>query len=148
MAFPYQKILCPVTFDDSSMRALEQAIGIAGHFKATMILVHIVLLVGELSGVPVPFDLIEEEERVCRTKLEKIGIQKLAGIDHEFVVRSGDVAYGILRAIEQYSPDLLVMATHGRKGLAHFFLSSVAELMVRKASCPVLTIRSEPAGPT
>jgi nucleotide-binding universal stress UspA family protein len=57
----------------------------------------------------------------------------------------GDVIGSILQAQERYQPDLLVLATHGRRGLARFVLGSVAEAVVRKASCPVLTIRSEEA---
>jgi universal stress protein A len=58
------------------------------------------------------------------------------------VVHIGDVIGNILQAVSEFEPDVLVMATHGRTGLKHFLLGSVAEGVVRKASCPVLTIRS------
>jgi universal stress protein A len=48
---------------------------------------------------------------------------------------------GILQAAADARIDLIVMATHGRKGLSHFFIGSVAEQVVREATCPVLTIR-------
>jgi nucleotide-binding universal stress UspA family protein len=54
----------------------------------------------------------------------------------------GDVIGNILQAVGEFEPDVFVMATHGRTGLKHFLLGSVAEGVVRKASCPVLTIRS------
>lgn len=143
MVFPYRKILCPIDFDDNSMRALDKAVEIARQFKSEIILVHAVPIVLQFSDYPIPADLYEEEEKASRAKLQKIETQKLAGIGHESAVYYGDVAYSILQAVDKFHPDLLVMATHGRKGLAHFFLGSVAEVVVRKASCPVLTIRSE-----
>jgi nucleotide-binding universal stress UspA family protein len=53
----------------------------------------------------------------------------------------GDTATSILAVAEEVGAELIVMATHGRTGLSHFFLGSVAEQVVREASCPVLTIR-------
>jgi nucleotide-binding universal stress UspA family protein len=142
MAFPYRKILCPIDFDDNSMRALDSAIELARHFGATIFLVHVVPLLLQFSDVPIPFDLYEEEDRATKARLKELGAQKLAGIDYRLITYSGDVGFGILEAIDKYNPDLLVMATHGRKGLAHLFLGSVAETVVRKASCPVLTIQN------
>lgn len=142
MAFPYRKILCPIDFDDSSLRALDKAIEIARHFGAAVALVHAVPLMVQFGDVPIPIDLYEEQKKAARAKLGEIAGQKLGGLDHESVVYTGDVVGSILHAVEKFKPDLLVMATHGRSGLAHFFLGSVAEGVVRKASCPVLTIRS------
>lgn len=76
-------------------------------------------------------------------KLKEIASQKLGGVQLECLVYTGDVIGSILQAVEKLQPDLLVMATHGRTGLARFVLGSVAEAVVRKASCPVLTIRSK-----
>jgi nucleotide-binding universal stress UspA family protein len=59
------------------------------------------------------------------------------------VVYTGDIVSSILEAQKKYQPDLLVMATHGRRGLSRMFLGSVAEAVVRKATCPVLTVRDE-----
>jgi nucleotide-binding universal stress UspA family protein len=69
-------------------------------------------------------------------------------VKHEAVVYTGDIIASILQAQADYHPDLLVMATHGRRGLSRMFLGSVAEAVVRKATCPVLTVRDEiPAAP-
>ena len=59
---------------------------------------------------------------------------------YELHVYVGDVITSILNAQSKHQPDLLVMATHGHRGLARMFLGSVAEAVVRKATCPVLTI--------
>jgi len=104
--------------------------------------VHAVPLVVQFGDVPIPVDLYEDREKAARVKLAEIAARKLAGVGHESVVYTGDVSASILQAVEKFNPDLIVMATHGRTGLARIFLGSVAEAVVRKASCPVLTIRS------
>jgi nucleotide-binding universal stress UspA family protein len=143
MAFPYQKILCPIDFDENSSNALERTIEIARHFKAAIFLIHAVPLVAQFGQVPLPADLYLDEQKAALAKLNEIAGQKLNGIEHKTVVYAGDVAGSILQAVDQFQPDLLIMATHGRTGLAHLVLGSVAEAVVRRASCPVLTIRSE-----
>jgi nucleotide-binding universal stress UspA family protein len=143
MAFPYEKILCPIDFDDNSSNALERAIEIARHFKATIFLIHAVPLVAQFGEVPLPTDLYLDEQKGALAKLNAIAGQKLNGIEHKTAVYAGDVAGSILQAVDQFQPDLLVMATHGRTGLARFVLGSVAEAVVRRASCPVMTIRGE-----
>ena len=142
MAFPYRKILCPIDFDDNSLLALDNAIEIARHFGAAVSLVHVIPLVVQFGEVPIPVELYEEQEKAARAKLGEIVRQKLNGVEHESVVYTGDVVGSVLQAMRKFEPDLLVMATHGRSGLGHLFLGSVAEGVVRKASCPVLTIRS------
>jgi universal stress protein A len=142
MAFPYQKILCPVDFDENSMQALDEAIGLARHFKAAIDLVHVVPLVIQYSDFPMPGEYYEEERQQAKTKLNEIAANKLAGVDNHVMTYIGDIVGSILEAIEKSSPDLVVMATHGRTGLSHFFLGSVAEAVVRKSKSPVLTIRA------
>jgi nucleotide-binding universal stress UspA family protein len=143
MSFPYQKILCPIDFDENSSNALERAIEIARHFKAAVILVHAVPLVAQFGDVPLPIDLYRDQQKAALAKLNEIASRKLGGIEHKTVAYTGDVAGSIVTAVDQFQPDLLVMATHGRTGLAHFVLGSVAEAVVRRASCPVLTIHGE-----
>ena len=145
MAFPYRKILCPMDFDENSLQALDKAIEIARHFHATMIVMHVVPMVVELTDIPHSADQYKEAERTARARLGEILVQKIGGVGYESTIYLGDIVGSILQAVEKFEPDLLVMATHGRGGLAHFFLGSVAEAVVRKASCPVLTIRNDPA---
>ena len=142
MAFPYRKILCPIDFDDNSLRGLEKAIEIGHYFRAAIVLVHVVPIVhvGDIGDIPAL--TYDEEQKAARARLGEIAQQKLANIEHQTVVHIGDVIGNILQAVGEFEPDVLVMATHGRTGLKHFLLGSVAEGVVRKASCPVLTIRS------
>jgi nucleotide-binding universal stress UspA family protein len=89
------------------------------------------------SADPVPF-----WEVTARTRLELLTEEKLVSIvKYELITRSGDAAIGILQAAADAGVDLIVMATHGRRGLSHFFIGSVAERVVRESTCPVLTVR-------
>jgi universal stress protein A len=147
MAFPYKTILCPVDFDENSLGALDKAIEIAKHLGSKIILIYILPLILALGEVPPPVALYEDLKRDAEAKLADIAKQKLARLPHEAHVYTGDVIASILEAQAKHQPDLLVMATHGRRGLSRMFLGSVAEAVVRKATCPVLTIREEvPAG--
>ncbi len=143
MRFPYKKILCPIDFDDNSIHALEKAVEIARHFGAAIFLVHVVPLIVE--ALPIAYEHYEESQKAAMAKLNEIADQRLNSIEHRCIVYTGDVIGSILQALEKFQPDLLVMATHGRTGIVRFVLGSVAEAVVRKASCPVLTIRSEEA---
>jgi len=85
---------------------------------------------------------VQWAEKVSREKLQKIAQERLhGGIHHEILTRVGDAAKSILETAEEVGAELIVMATHGRTGISHFFLGSVAERVVREALCPVLTIR-------
>jgi universal stress protein A len=143
MGFPYTKILCPVDFDECSLEGLDKAIEVARYFKASIVLVHVVSLTLQFREVPIIPPEIHQKRIEVKAKLNDIARSQLDGINHEAVVYVGDVAGCITEAVAEFSPDLVVMATHGRGGLAHFVLGSVAEVIVRKAGCPVLTIRGE-----
>ena len=143
MGFPYTKILCPVDFDNCSLEGLDKAIENARHFKASIVLVHVVPLTLQFREVPIIPPEIHDKRIEAKAKLSDIARSRLGDIEHEAVVYVGDVAGSITHAVTEFSPDLVVMATHGRAGLAHLVLGSVAEVVVRKAGCPVLTIRGE-----
>jgi universal stress protein A len=146
MAFPYKTILCPVEFDKNSLTALDDAVEIARHFGAGLILLHVVPVVVAAGEVPPPLSMYEKLETDARAKLADLAKQKLVGLKHELHVYLGDVIKSILNAQDRFRSDLLVMATHGRTGIARMFLGSVAEAVVRKATCPVLMVREEGHG--
>lgn len=141
MAFPYRKIMCPIDFDDSSLEAVETAASIARQNGGTLTLVHIVPMIIEPTGLPVYGDLYKVQEETARQQLADIIKTRLGGIKCEVSLHNGEPAQTILNIARKLAPELLVMATHGRKGFSHFFLGSVAELVLRGASCPVLTVR-------
>jgi nucleotide-binding universal stress UspA family protein len=142
MAFPYGKIMCPVDFTENSLVALDGAVELARHFGATLILVHAVPLVAQVGNFPMPASVYAKQEETAKVMLAEVAARKLGAVGYESIVFIGDIVGGILQAVVQFKPDLLVMATHGRGALAHFFLGSVAEAVVRKAECPVLTVRN------
>lgn len=88
--------------------------------------------------------MYEDQEKAASAKLDDIAKAKLGGLEHQSLLYVGDIIICILDAQKKYQPDLVVIATHGRTGIARVFLGSVAEAIVRKATCPVLTIREGP----
>jgi nucleotide-binding universal stress UspA family protein len=148
MARPFEKILCPVYFDETSPIALEYAHYFARQNDGTVYLMHAVptdelhLLrkvyrAAEHGGAD-----IEEATRVAREQLENLAREHLHGARYEVVtVRNSDSAKAILETEEKTAADLVVMATHGRTGVAHLVLGSVAEKVVRESKRPVFTTR-------
>lgn len=140
----FKKILCPIDFDDNSLAALDSARDLALESDATLYLVNVVFQPLATPGFPLePRPVISEEP--SRLALEKLARERLHGkVRYELLVRIGKPAELINQAAEELDVDLIVMATHGRSGVGHLFLGSVAEHVVRTAKCPVLTIRAAP----
>jgi nucleotide-binding universal stress UspA family protein len=134
----FDKILCPLDFDQNSVRALRLAAELAQERKATLYLLHVV---GMPPGpeVALPFG---QMEAVARTKLERLAQRWIdRKIQYELEVTMGDPGGEVLRVAKRKRVNLIVMATHGRKGLPRLILGSVAERVVREAACPVLTVK-------
>ena len=135
-----KKILCPVDFDPNSIAALNFGWRLAREYRAAISLLHVVRLPFEPSEVPV--EPPPEWEQDARAKLVKVAAENLgAKAKYKLVVRRGDPASAILEVEKELRPDLIVMATHGRTGLSHLVLGSVAERTVRESIVPVLTVR-------
>jgi universal stress protein A len=143
MAFPYRKILCPIDFDDNSLTALERAAEFARYMDSILVLLHVLPIIITPGQIPPPLSLYEDQRKAAEAKLASIAREKLAGLHYELHVEVGDVIGTIAQVENRLQPDLLVMATHGRRGLTRMFLGSVAEGVLRRATCPVLTIREE-----
>ena len=141
MGFPYRKILCPIDFDENSLAALDEAIEVAHHFNAAIALVHVIPIIVQYGEVAIAPQIYAQHENEARAKLAALTEKKLVGIIHEEIIYTGDITGSILQSIGRFGPDIVVMATHGRSGIAHLILGRVAEAVVRKANCPVLTIR-------
>lgn len=145
------KIVCPVDFSDNSRRALEHAALLARWYEAELNVLHVMPLMPTVFGIATPMvtDAVEPAttEAIVR---ELAGFVSEAGArvpETQTVLRSGPAAAGILRYAADTEADLLVLGTHGRTGFERFMLGSVAEKVLRKASCPVLTVPRASEGP-
>lgn len=142
MASPFKKILCPLDFDDNSLAALDIAARLARNADGVVYVLHAVPMIIPPTGTPIYIDLYKEQEQVAREKLKEIGHKRLSGIKHELLVYTGEPPASILGTQRRLGADVIVMATHGRKGFSRIVLGSVAEIVMREALCPVLTIRN------
>ena len=144
MAFPFRNILCPVDFDDSSMYALDTAGELAQQNDGRVFLLHVVPMIVPPMGMPVYVQLYHSQKQTAAAKLEEIATRRLDGIKYELLTEMGDPAQVILRTGAGVHADLIVMASHGRRGFSRLFLGSVAELVLRESKCPVLTVGYSP----
>jgi len=144
MALAYKRILCPIDFDDNSLAALDAAVGLALEADGIVYVLHVVpmIVLGPETGGYI--ELYDMQTQAARTQLEAIARRKLSSVKHELLIAVGEPAGAILSSTTKINPDLVVMATHGRKGLAHLFLGSVAEKVLRECAKPVLTVRPAP----
>jgi len=145
MPLPYQRILCPIDFDDNSLAALDTAADLARHADGTIYVLHVVPMIVPPTAMPVYVDIYKSQEETAWGRLKEIARTNLAGIKYELMVRMGEPASSIIKTQKKVDAGLIVMATHARRGFSRFFLGSVAEVVLREASCPVLTIRGRAA---
>lgn len=143
MSYPFKKILCPIQFEDSEQMALTLASQMAKDMGATVYLLHVVLNMQAVDAPETAVTADKSAEDDARLKLQPIAAEKLAGLKFEIVTRvagPGDTSRAVLEVAADLDADLIVLKTHGRHGLAHFVMGSVAEQVVRRAHCSVLTL--------
>ena len=137
-------ILVAVDFGESSRNAVDLAIDLAQTLDARLTLIHAYDVPGYAyeAIAYIPADLLTPIEAAARealeTELEDVR-KRLPGTTS--VLRRGSPAQQVLAYIAEAKPDLVVIGTHGRKGLSHAVLGSVAEKVVRMSNAPVLTVR-------
>jgi nucleotide-binding universal stress UspA family protein len=143
-ALAVHRLLVPVDFSDCSLDALEYAATVAQREKASLRLLHVL----EPVSYGLDFTLLHTAKREQTRDAMTARLAALAsavsgvGLTAEYELRGGAPADSILEAARQADADLLVMGTHGRRGISHAFYGSVAEAVLRRAACPVLTVRS------
>jgi nucleotide-binding universal stress UspA family protein len=153
MHLTISRILVPVDFSAYSDVALEYAIALARRLDASVHLLHVVedpITTGAWGGEGVVPDLTalraelaaDAERRllVCRGEAERAQVPVVTA------VRLGLTSHTIVDYAKTLAVDLIVMGTHGRTGVAHLFMGSVAERVLRHAPCPVLTVREGAQG--
>jgi universal stress protein A len=140
-------ILCPIDFSEISANALEYAVFLASHHHAELLILHVVEQLHEFEHYQIlvltPQELVEEMEKQAHEKLTKLTEQIKKTIKVETVVRQGKPFVEIIKEAKEKDMDLIVMASHGRTGVSHMLMGSVAEKVVRKANCPVLIVRDK-----
>ena len=145
----YTRILCPVDIEESSNTGIQLAGALAKESDATLYILHVAKIPAADMDVPVPFSANPRWEKDARSTLEVRAREALDDTVHyQIEVRSGLPDRDIVRVAGELGVDLIVIATHGRRGLKHFAFGSVAERVIREASCPVLVIRPEKSSST
>jgi len=138
----FKAILHPTDFSPSASEALRIAGSLARTHGARLLLLHVAERpVASVGGMPVPPPLPPIDWPKLKRELEAVaaGMQDIAVETH---LLEGGPAVAIVDFARQAGADLIVIGSHGRTGLARLVLGSVAEQVVRQATCPVLTVKS------
>lgn len=141
-----KKILCPTDFSDFSERAYDLGLSLARQYKAELFLLHVVRPV--IIGYPeyaIP-DSVNEfygelSEHADEQLREFAKVHAEGGVNPRVAVEEGVATESILHFAQENSIDMIVMATHGRRGFQRLTLGSVTERVMRRAGCPVLAVR-------
>ena len=148
LPFRLQRILVPLDFSDTARKALQYAVPLASAFAAELLLVHVLpppTLPLEQGYVPPDLAVSPEELRSwARSELEKLAVSQIGTRARcQLRVCEGVAWNEIVTVARATETDLIVLATHGRTGLKHVLLGSVAERVTRHAPCPVLVVREQ-----
>lgn len=143
MMIELQNILLPIDFSAPSEKATDYALTLARKFNATLHLLHViedpVVYIPMYESYPVPSR--QQFETYAQTRLDNwITAEQAEGVKLEVSWRHGRPDVEIVEFAEDSGIDLIVLGTHGRGLAAHLLLGSVAEKVVRKSPCPVLTV--------
>jgi len=140
----FSKILCPIDFGEQSLAALDFACKLALQNDAPLCVLTVVpLMTGVTEMAPVTLDPYPYAERTASDRLVRLARERITGgIFYDTLIVGGDPATGILNVARQVGADLIVMGTHGRTGVKHWVLGSVAERVVRESPVPVLTVHA------
>lgn len=138
-----KRILCPTDFSEASAHAIDQATVLAGWYKARITALHVnnPAYIGEPGlGIEGTVSSASEADLLRAQTSSQFGAATSAGIDVNVLVDTGPPAACILARAAALPANLIVMGTHGTSGFERFFLGSVTEKVLRKATCPVLTV--------
>ncbi len=148
----YQRILAPVDGSPASMRGLEEAINLARVTKGTLRLVHVVneYVFDPVYAPAVYYEPLLESMRSNGRKIlaHAEDTVRQAGVEFEsklIETIGGGVAHLVLADAQAWRAELIVMGTHGRRGVGRVLLGSDAEMVLRSANCPVLLVRDKAA---
>jgi nucleotide-binding universal stress UspA family protein len=140
------RILCPIDFSEFSVKAYEYAQSLAWYYRATLLLEHVTESLPPMYpyyAFPSAYIEISQELRThAEQQLQDFAkTHTRGGVLPECSVHDGDVASAILDVADMQAVSLIVMGTHGLRGLDRALLGSVTDKVLRKAHCPVLAVR-------
>ncbi len=141
-----QKILFPVDLTANSSKVFPYAVSLAEKYGGNILLLNVVEDLGKWGGgiyIPhIPLEQYQEDAlKGAEKALDKVCEEQLQGYrNFQKMIVYGDPAQEILKAIDSEEIDLVVMGTHGRKGLENVLFGSVARNVVKRSSVPVLTV--------
>ncbi len=141
-----KKIMFATDFSEGSSNALPYAVDMAKQYGARLYIVHVVYDVARTAGWYVPHASIDEiyadMKKAAEAELAKTFIDEMRGFkDIERLVLTGIPHEEITKFAEEKKIDLIVVGTHGRRGIDRMLFGSTAEQVVRNALCPVLSVR-------
>ncbi len=151
MDLKINKVLVPIDFSDYSKSALRYAITFAKQFKAELILVYVVEPIiyppdFSIGQIAIPTVNTEWDER-AREELNKLAKNEIpAELKSKTIIKTGKPFVEIIDTASEEDVDIIIIATHGHSGVEHILFGSTAEKVVRKAPCPVLTLREPVKG--
>lgn len=147
---PIRRILVPIDFSEGSQQALDYAIEFAKPHRAKLTILFVLEPIhfanpGDLYAPSANLGmLITEQRHAARDSLSRLQRDlRKRHVDAATVLKEGLAYDEIVAAAAETRADMIVMATHGRTGVSHLFLGSVAEKVLRHATCPVLTVRTQ-----
>ena len=137
-----EKILVPVDFSESSDAALEWATVLARDTGATLLITHVETVPLTTGGGEYIYSIPEPPTQELLERLNKI-VPKDPNVPVVHRLLAGDPADAVLRTAKSENVDMIVMGTHGRRGISRLLMGSVAEAIVRRAECPVLVLKHQ-----
>ncbi len=141
-----EKILFPTDFSEGSFHALPFAVDLSKHYNSKLYILHVIYDVAKATNSHIPHvssdELYKEMSAWAQGEIESCCIEEIRGLPNvEKVVLKGIPYEEVIKFAEKQKIDMIVMGTYGRKGLERFLFGSTAERVVRRAPCPVMTVR-------
>lgn len=142
-----KKILVPTDFSETSKYAMEYALELAKSFNAEVEIVHVIFDESQVVAFYLPqvtFQNLDQElEDAANKQMQEFlsSFPILNEIIYSVKMLKGTAFVEIINEAKEYNADMIVIGTHGRTGLEHVLFGSTAEKVVRKAPCPVLTVK-------
>ncbi len=147
-----ERLLLATDFSESSKEAFDYAVHLARNLKTKLTLLHVFespfFYPPEISlnAYPEVYQWVQDFREEEMRRIEALADQvRKAGIPVEFIFKEGIPFVEISKTAKEIGADLLILGTHGRKGLSHIVMGSVAERVVREAPCPVFIVRQKKA---